>query len=173
MGSSVPLHCSVERAGGIIIRGYIDYIVWTDWTFAQNVTEEAKQGAHRIEQPDLTAVNKCWSMDFMSDQLFDGKRYRLLTIVDNYIPDSLSITVPIFVWGSSASFALPFLFSISFPIKFAISVSIKFCGYSSIKRQNMVQISILLIFNTYHCFNILFYYIYIHFLIYKRFINKR
>lgn len=33
-----------------------------------------------------TAVrpNQCWSMDFMADQLFDGRRIRLLTIVDNF-----------------------------------------------------------------------------------------
>ena len=44
----------------------------------------SRAGAHRIERPDLTTVNKCWSMDFMTDQLFDGKRFRALTIVDNY-----------------------------------------------------------------------------------------
>jgi putative transposase len=44
----------------------------------------SRAGAHRIERPDLITVNKCWSMDFMTDQLFDGKRFRALTIVDNY-----------------------------------------------------------------------------------------
>ena len=28
--------------------------------------------------------NECWSMDFVSDQLFDGRRIRILTIVDNF-----------------------------------------------------------------------------------------
>jgi putative transposase len=32
-------------------------------------------------------------MDFMSDQLFDGRRIRLLTIVDNHTRESLSIRV--------------------------------------------------------------------------------
>ena len=44
----------------------------------------SRAGAHRIERPDITRINQCWSMDFMSDQLFDGKRFRALTIVDNY-----------------------------------------------------------------------------------------
>jgi putative transposase len=43
-----------------------------------------RPGAHRIERPELKAANKCWSMDFITDQLFDGKRFRALTIVDNY-----------------------------------------------------------------------------------------
>lgn len=35
--------------------------------------------------------NEIWSMDFMSDQLFDGKKFRLLTIVDNFTRESLYI----------------------------------------------------------------------------------
>jgi len=37
--------------------------------------------------------NECWSMDFMSDQLFDRRRIRLLTIVDNHTRESLAIHV--------------------------------------------------------------------------------
>ncbi len=37
--------------------------------------------------------NERWSMDFMSDQLFDGRRIRLLTIVDNHTRESLAIHV--------------------------------------------------------------------------------
>lgn len=44
----------------------------------------SRAGAHRIERPELDAVNKCWSMDFMYDQLFDGKKFRALTVVDNF-----------------------------------------------------------------------------------------
>jgi len=43
--------------------------------------------------PTASRKNECWSMDFMSDQLFDGRRIRLLTIVDNYTRESLSIYV--------------------------------------------------------------------------------
>jgi putative transposase len=43
----------------------------------------SRAGAHRMERPGITHINQCWSMDFMSDQLFDGKRFRALTIVDN------------------------------------------------------------------------------------------
>lgn len=44
----------------------------------------SRAGAHRIERPEINTDNKCWSMDFVSDQLFDGKRFRALTIVDNF-----------------------------------------------------------------------------------------
>ncbi len=35
--------------------------------------------------------NQCWSMDFLSDQLFDGSRFRILAIVDNYTRESVGI----------------------------------------------------------------------------------
>ena len=44
----------------------------------------SKAGAHRLERPQIESIHQCWSMDFMMDQLFDGKRFRALTIVDNY-----------------------------------------------------------------------------------------
>jgi putative transposase len=44
----------------------------------------SRAGAHRTEKPAVEKINQVWSMDFMSDQLFDGKRFRILTLVDNY-----------------------------------------------------------------------------------------
>lgn len=36
-------------------------------------------------------INQCWSMDFVCDQLFDGTRFRFLTIVDIYTRECLAI----------------------------------------------------------------------------------
>jgi putative transposase len=44
-------------------------------------------------RPLAAEKNECWSMDFMSDQLFDGRRIRLLTLVDNHTRESLAIHV--------------------------------------------------------------------------------
>ena len=38
-----------------------------------------------------SGIDESWSMDFMSDDLFDGRRIRLLTIVDNFCRESLAI----------------------------------------------------------------------------------
>ena len=43
-----------------------------------------KAVAHRLERPDLTSLGQCWSMDFVLDNLFNGSRFRCLTIVDNF-----------------------------------------------------------------------------------------
>ena len=38
--------------------------------------------ASRERQPPAAAPNQLWSMDFVSDALFDGRRLRALTVVD-------------------------------------------------------------------------------------------
>ena len=49
----------------------------------------------RLRQPKLlvTALNEIWSMDFVSDALFDGRRLRALTVVDTYSRECLAIDV--------------------------------------------------------------------------------
>lgn len=50
-------------------------------------------GCRRMERPTASHSNECWSMDFMSDELYNGQRIRLLTLVDNYTRESLAIEV--------------------------------------------------------------------------------
>lgn len=47
----------------------------------------------REDRPEATRINDCWAMDFMSDELFDGRKFRLLTIVDHFTRESLAIEV--------------------------------------------------------------------------------
>lgn len=49
--------------------------------------------SHRQVRPTATRKNESWSMDFMSDRLYDGRRLRLLTLVDNHTRESLAIHV--------------------------------------------------------------------------------
>lgn len=41
----------------------------------------------------ITGANQVWSMDFVSDALFNGKRFRALTVVDVYTWECLAIEV--------------------------------------------------------------------------------
>ena len=47
----------------------------------------------RIERITAHRPNESWSMDFMSDELYNGQRIKLLTLVDNYTRESLAIEV--------------------------------------------------------------------------------
>ena len=47
--------------------------------------------AHRQQRPVLSGVDQCWSMDFVSDNLFNGRRFRALTVVDNFRRECMAI----------------------------------------------------------------------------------
>ena len=53
----------------------------------------------REERPVAAGVDEIWSMDFVSDELFDGRRIRLLTIVDNFTRESLAVRVAASIRG--------------------------------------------------------------------------
>ena len=46
--------------------------------------------AHR---PMLISLNEAWMLDFVADQLSDGRRFRALTVVDVFTRESLAIEV--------------------------------------------------------------------------------
>jgi putative transposase len=52
-----------------------------------------KAAQHRMGTIRVTAANQCWSMDFVMDALFDGRRFRALTLVDNFSRECLEIEV--------------------------------------------------------------------------------
>lgn len=45
------------------------------------------------------AINEAWSMDFESDALFDGRRLRTLTVMDNYTRECLAVHVDASIRG--------------------------------------------------------------------------
>ena len=49
--------------------------------------------ADRVRQPAAAAPNEMWSMDFVSDALFDERHLRALNIVDTYTREALAIDV--------------------------------------------------------------------------------
>lgn len=52
-----------------------------------------KSALKRQPQPQGLYPNHVWGMDFVSDALFDGRRLRLLTVIDLYTRECLGICV--------------------------------------------------------------------------------
>ncbi|WP_241083294.1 IS3 family transposase, partial [Achromobacter xylosoxidans] len=52
-----------------------------------------KSAQRRQPKAIAQAINDIWSMDFVMDQLFDGRRLRALTLVDNYTRECLAIDI--------------------------------------------------------------------------------
>ncbi len=47
----------------------------------------------RLAKVKATEINHVWSLDFMSDRLADGRKIRLLNIIDEFSRESLKIVV--------------------------------------------------------------------------------
>jgi putative transposase len=59
-----------------------------------NLRVHGKRRIRSLQRPDrplATQLNESWSMDFVSDALFNGRRFRTLTIVDNFGRGCLAI----------------------------------------------------------------------------------
>jgi putative transposase len=58
-----------------------------------------RAAAHRLERIEETRPHQAWSMDFVADALFDGRRFRALTVVDNFSRQCLAIHVDASIGG--------------------------------------------------------------------------
>lgn len=47
----------------------------------------------RRERVNVTKPNEAWSLDFVADQLADGRRFRALTVLDIFTRECLAIQV--------------------------------------------------------------------------------
>ena len=52
-----------------------------------------RSAAHRHKQPEAKRIDQTWSMDFVADNLFNGRRIRALTVMDNFSRQCLAIQV--------------------------------------------------------------------------------
>ena len=61
-----------------------------------NIRKKPKKRLPLREQPSLVKANvpnESWSMDFMSDALISGRKFRTLNVIDDFNRESLMIRV--------------------------------------------------------------------------------
>ena len=65
-----------------------------------------KARGRRMERHIVSRPNERWSLDFVHDQLSDGRRIKLMTVVDEYTRESLSVSVARSIQGKDVVRAL-------------------------------------------------------------------
>jgi len=70
------------------------YRIYTEEGLAVR-TKHRKKIARRDRVPAPTALraNQCWSMDFVTDKLTDGRSFRVLTVVDQFTRECITLAV--------------------------------------------------------------------------------
>jgi putative transposase len=88
------LHVLLEREGWEINHKRVYRIYKQEGLMVRTKRPRRRVSAkNRDDRAVAVSANESWSMDFMSDQLSDGRWIRVLTIVDNFTRESLAAEV--------------------------------------------------------------------------------
>lgn len=86
------LHVLLRREGWPVNHKRI-YQLYCDegLTIRAKLPRRKRAWRYRVGRPGATAPNEVWAMDFVSDQLFDGRPIRILAVLDTHTREALSI----------------------------------------------------------------------------------
>ena len=74
----------LRREGWVVNRKRVRRI-YREEGLSVRLTRRRKRASHlRVVPPLPTQINERWSMDFVVDTLLEGRRFRALTVVDNW-----------------------------------------------------------------------------------------
>lgn len=86
------VHILLRREGWEINHKRVYRIYKEEGLNLRYKSRRKKASIPRVPEKNVPSrLNECWAMDFVSDQLYDGKRFRALTIIDTYSRECLSI----------------------------------------------------------------------------------
>lgn len=102
----IKLHCLIllKRESWNVNHKRVYRLYKEEGLNLRNKSNRKKISVPRVPDKNmLSAVNECWAMDFVSDQLYDGKRFRALTIIDTYSRECLAIYVDKSIKGEAVA----------------------------------------------------------------------
>jgi len=99
--TSTRVHYGYRRVHVMLRReGHADnvkrvYRLYREEGLSLRLKRPRRNKAAKLRQPKqlASAINEMWSMDFVADELFDGRKLRMLTVVDCYTRECLAIDV--------------------------------------------------------------------------------
>ena len=78
------------KAEGLVINRKRTYRLYTALGLQVRTKRRKKLVRPRVSLSVPSPINQRWSLDFVSDQLADGRRFRVLNIVDDIIHVNVS-----------------------------------------------------------------------------------
>jgi len=98
------IHVLLRREGWLINRKRV-YRIYRKEGLSMRLKppRRRKSIVLRTDRPTAQAINQTWSMDFMADNLSDGRKIRLLTIVDNFSRECVALDVAVNFKGTDVA----------------------------------------------------------------------
>ncbi|CUS47106.1 putative transposase [Idiomarinaceae bacterium HL-53] len=96
------LHGLLKREG-LVKNKKRTYRLYTEQGLQVRTKKRKKLTRPRVVMDAPTAVNQRWSMDFVSDQLANGRRFRVLNIVDDFSREVVGQLVSVSISGQQVA----------------------------------------------------------------------
>ena len=93
----------ILKAEGLVINKKRTYRIYTEEGLQVRTKKRKKLNRPRQPMEVPTAVNQRWSMDFVSDQLSSGRRFRVLNVVDDYSREMVGQLVSVSISGQQVA----------------------------------------------------------------------
>ena len=93
------LHVLLKREGLVINHKRTERIYREEGLSLGLKKRKKKVAMVRVKMPEPNRVNQRWSMDFVSDSLVTGRRFRALAILDDFSRECLAIEVDTSIGG--------------------------------------------------------------------------
>lgn len=99
-----PMLHDVLKAEGLVINHKRTERIYREENLSLRRKTRKKLPAHaRVPLPKASAPNQRWSMDFIHDQLSNGRRFRCLTLVDDFTRQCLALHVDTSIGGQTVA----------------------------------------------------------------------
>ena len=97
------LHVLLKREGQRINHKRVYRLYRAEGLAVRRKARKKLAARERLQKPLVSAANQRWSMDFMSDQLASGQRFRVLNVVDDFTRECLVMHVGTSITGADVA----------------------------------------------------------------------
>ena len=97
------LHVLLKREGQSVNHKRVYRLYRAEGLAVRRKTRKKLSARERLQKPAVSAANQRWSMDFMSDQLASGQRFRVLNVVDDFTRECLLMHVGTSITGADVA----------------------------------------------------------------------
>jgi putative transposase len=85
------LHVLLRREGCLVNRKRVQRLYQEERLMVRRRSGRKRALGVRAPMPAAARPNACWSLDFVHDQMTDGRRFRVLAVVDNCTRECLAL----------------------------------------------------------------------------------